>query len=295
MPAGYPNRPGPIDKQIKSHAENHTGIVIFDKTEPRSIYNLVAAKFQEAIERVNPEYYKWTPKGLEKHADLDERDYRLRISFWQEYYNTQDKFLNKISLPGVARGICTMEYLYSTVFFSPIKLAWILYPPANYTKAMEEMLDLSMRNLRDVLMLDHNIPLPPSGDTHTKTGHVRARFDLGLIREKIKIFALLDNRLKGAAIQRVEMSGEHKHAHMNINTTTQEAAQSLDEINAEIERIEKTTGKSLSGGLNVESLSNAVHRVAHKMEVRSDREDPEGYTDHDVLGGTVPSHMKEKK
>lgn len=227
MPVGFPKTPGPLNRQIKSHAENHSGMCIFDKVDPRSVYNLVPAQVQEAIERVNPEYYKWSEKALEKHADLDVRDYRLRLAFWNEYYETQDKFKKNMAMGKVLIGVCTNAYWYDCVLEDPLKLAWILYPPANYTKAMEEILDLSMRQMRNIMTLNHK----------KKTG-----YDIALIKEKIKIFALIDNRVRGAVLQKVRVDQQSVHAHIHqgtgVDTRSQEAPKSIEEINKEIYRIE---------------------------------------------------------
>jgi len=223
MPAGFPKTPGPLNRQIKAHAENHSGICIFDKVEPRSVYNLVPAAVQEAIENVNPEYYKWSEKALEKHAQLDVRDYRLRLAFWNEYYETQDKHKKGMAMGRMIMGVCTNAYWYEEILPNPLKLAWILYPPANYAKAMEEILDLSMRQMRNIMTLNHN----------RKSG-----FDIPLIKEKIKIFALIDNRVRGSVLQRVRVDQQAVHAHMHqtsgVQTRSQEAPKSIEELNNEI-------------------------------------------------------------
>lgn len=237
MPAGFPKTPGPLNRQINSLAENHTGICIFDKVEPRSVYNLVPPGVQEAIENVNPEYYRWTEKVLEKHANLDVRDYRVRLSFWNEYYETQDKFKKSMSISKMLMGVCSNEYFYKEILPNPLKLAWVLYPPANYAKAMEEILDVSMRQMRNIMSLNHN----------KKSG-----YDIPLIKEKIKIFALIDNRVRGSVLQRVKVDKQAVHAHMHqtsgVHTNSQNAPKSIEELNSEILKLESN---ATPGGIGV--------------------------------------------
>ena len=88
---------------------------------------------------------------------------------------------------------------------------------------MEEMLDLGLREMRKILKM------PSNG----KKGA-----NLPVIREKIKIVALIQNRMQGSVVQRVQSHNKSEHVH--VHTKTQEAPKSLDEINKEIRSIERT-------------------------------------------------------
>lgn len=240
MPSGLPQKPGRLDQSLNSHAENHTGIVIFDKVDPRSVYNLVSADMQEAIERVNPEYYRWSLKAIEKHAGPDSTLAQLRVAFWREYNYTQDNWLRSISLHSVTRGVCSKGYFYDKVLPDPLKLAYVLYPVVDMQVAMEEMMDLGLREMRKILLM------PNSG---------KGGANLPVIKEKIKIVALLQNRLQGAVVQRVEKRTAVVSTH--INSKTQEAPKSLQEIEREIRQIERTAKEAVkpSGSYGEESLN----------------------------------------
>lgn len=209
--------------KFASHAENHTGVTIFDKTEPRSVYNLVSEDMQRAIENVHPDLFTWSEKALERHAKLEVRDYQLRIAFWREYNIAQDKMRPIISIHAVCHGVCSKRYFYDKVLTDFKKLAWVLYPPADYTVAMQELLDLSTREMRKVLAM----PIK------TKKGGV----DHALIREKIKLHLALENRVKGAVVKSVAVAGRVQHEQISSGERTV-APKSLEQIEKEIRALE---------------------------------------------------------
>ena len=226
-------KPGPLSKQIKSKSENLTGVTIFDKSEPRSVYNLVSPIMQEAIENVDPTFFDFAFKTIERNLNPEVRDYQLRIAFWREYYESQDNWRRSISLNAITKGVCTQKYLYEDVFKDPLRLAFILYPVTDLAVAMHEMEDLGLREMRKILVM------PNTG----KKGH-----NLAVIREKIKIFALIQNRNRGSIMQRVQSHTRTENFH--IHAKTQEAPKSLAEIQKEIRKIELTS----SSIKNVECL-----------------------------------------
>lgn len=205
----------------ESRSERSTGLILFDPAEPRSVYNLVPAKMREALDRVNPNIWQYSLKALTKHAKVDERLAQLRVSFWHEYNRTQDLFKKNISMTQVMHGICSHEYFYQSILKDQMKLAYLMYPTTDYIAAMQEMQDLAMREMRKILLL------PNAGKNGTS-----------IVREKIKIFALLDNRLRGAVPKHIKKESQHLHAHMKIDQ--QAAPKSVEDIQREINRIERT-------------------------------------------------------
>lgn len=214
--------------QIESHAENHTGVTIYDKEEPRSVYNLVSAQVQAAIENISPYLYSWSEKALERHAKLETRDYQLRLSFWNEYNFAQDNFKPTMSIDKITRGVCSKQYFYETVLRDYKKLAWILYPPSDYTITNQELFDRSTREIRRILQM----PI-------TKKGKV----DHALIREKVKIHLALENRVKGAVVKNIAVAARHQHSVAAGGSAT-EAPKSLQEIEKEIKQLEAKTKTS---------------------------------------------------
>ena len=69
----------------KSKSERDLGILIYDKDDPFSVYNLVSEEFRQAMDAI-PDYMKeYGEKGLDNSKALNVKDYQLRISFWREY------------------------------------------------------------------------------------------------------------------------------------------------------------------------------------------------------------------
>lgn len=236
--------PGPLSKQAKTLSENTTGITIFSKTDPRSVYNLVPVAMQEAMDQVDPKFYEFKFGSIEKHMKPDIRDYQLRVAFWREYNHTQDNWKRSISLHAVMKGICSADYLWKKVLKDPMKVAFLLYPVVDMQASMEEMMDLSLREMRKILKMPNN-------------GAKGA--NMPVIREKIKIFALIQNRLQGSVLQRVAID-QRVQANINTSTTTQEAPKSLQEINREIKQIERTSKQAAypSGGQERKQLETVA-------------------------------------
>jgi len=228
MPVGIPkNRDetrGSKEEPDFHQGEKHTGITIFDKSEPRSVYNLVSKEVQASIDKVNPRFWEYSFKALEKNARPDATLSQLRVAFWHQYNETQDKFRPKISLTRVMYGICSKQHFYN-ILQDQIKVAYLLYPTTDYISGMQEMHDLAMREMRKILVM------PNKGAKGA---------NLPIIKEKIKLFALLENRLRGSVPVRVQRDERHVHAHIQVNETHQEAPKSLEAIDTEIRRIERT-------------------------------------------------------
>lgn len=232
MAKGIPNplgeSRGHVTEIDDSHGETHTGITIFDKSEPRSVYNLVTNEMQACIDRVNPNIWGYSFKALEKHARPDATLAQLRVAFWHQYNEAQDKWKGSISLTRVFHGICSKPHFYKYLN-DQLSLAYMLYPTTDYIASMKEMHDLSLREMRKILTM-------PNGG---KKGA-----NLPIIREKIKIWALLENRLRGAVPVRVQQDSRHLHVHAGqsqINDQHQAAPKSLKEIEKEINKIGRTT------------------------------------------------------
>ena len=242
MPSGTPK---PTDEtrgrtelapDEKTRGEEHTGITIFDPSEPRSVYNLVPNEVREAMKRVHPDVWHYSFPNLEKRAKVDATLAQLRVAFWHEYNHVQDMFKDRIIMSNVTRNICSKPTLYSYLR-DQFKCAYLFYPTVDYNSAMLEMQDLALREMRKILKL------PNMGNKGA---------NMPIIREKIKIAALLENRLRGVQPRRVN----HHHtlaasapAPMKDVTQTvghEKAPQSLKDIEAEIKRIEKTVDTATS-------------------------------------------------
>jgi len=269
MPSGHPlptdqtRGRKELEEGEETRGEKHTGITIFDKSEPRSVYNLVPTEVQEAIDRVHPNIWDYSFKNLEKHAKVDSTLAQLRVSFWHQYTVAQDLFKPRIPLVTVMNGICTKPTFYSYLR-DQYKCAYLFYPTVDYIAAMMEMQDLALREMRKILKM------PNAGNKGA---------NMPVIREKIKIFALLENRLRGTVPKRLEAYHSHQHTLESGPTMKdvtsmvghQEGTKSLKDIEAEIRRIDRTVTTEVAKATLAEEESPGSNEEAPMA--RSDSHD----------------------
>ena len=105
-----------------------------------------------------------------------------------------------MGVKNICRGICDPKYMYDHLFHKPKKMAYILYPPTDYVRALEEMLDLSMREVREILTA-------PNFNDDGKANYQ-------IMKLKLQVHDKLENRLKGVVSKKIEaVSYTHLRAH----------------------------------------------------------------------------------
>lgn len=236
MTTGRPKQPH--SRYPLSKAEKERAVSIFNEGDPEALINMVGPEVKEAIKSINPVFLTWSEKALAKHAELDPRDHRIRISMWDDYNQAKEEGRDTININRILNGVCTKGYFYQSVLKDPKKLAWIFYPPADYTKYMQECLYLAMGNIRDIL----SQPIR-SGD-----GKLNHR----LIDQQIKIWEKVESRVKGAIPQALNIN--QRSMNVNINQTQKLSnPKDIKEIEAEIARLE---GKEVPKEIEVKSNEN---------------------------------------
>lgn len=138
----------------------------------------------------NPEYLTWDEITFkQKHRDLITLiTMRVRIALWQEF---ELCILNNrnIRVKQIYAGVCT-ETAFQKLIENPIRLAFILLAPTDYIVTLKEAHEAGLDKLRELL-------------------NAKIIDDEGYMNPKaadmvIKAFALIDARLKGAIVQRVD-------------------------------------------------------------------------------------------
>jgi hypothetical protein len=234
-------------------------ITVFDHDNPRSLINIVPERVSERIKEIPPELFQLEPKELEKLTPKKEftlTDSRLRTAFWIEYGRSQEVMKN-MRMDNVYGGICTAPYFYQTVLLDKVRLAYILQPPTNYNIAMEEALHLGVDRLREILdlpIIDENgKPNPKVADVILKT------------------VQMLDMRVKGAIIQRIEQKNLNVSVDAKKMNNQIDEAQSVDEIDRKLRELEEKANK-VKGYIPQEIVIEAV-KLNKKDEDASDSED----------------------
>lgn len=161
---------------------------------------------------------------IKQSARPNKLDHTLRLGFWKEYDQAQHEN-RKMNMPLIHAGICEKPQ-FSQIWRFPHKVAWITNRPMAYDVMMSEALEFGISQLRDILELDHS-----------KEG---GKIDTKLIEAKIKIVKMLDDRVKGAVLQRIEQ----KTLGVNVHTTDKQVASlamagSMEEIERKLADLRK--------------------------------------------------------
>lgn len=152
-------------------------------------------------------------------------DHRLRVSFWGEYAAAQLRH-RPIRASYIFSGICSRQYFYEAILKNPLRMAWLLCQPVDYTKALDEILHKGLEELRAVLAMDNRLQGKPNTP---------------LIMAKLEIVKFVDMRVKGSIVQR-QM---HLHASTKeIKARIGDVPESMEELDAQLKELEeKARGK----------------------------------------------------
>jgi hypothetical protein len=205
-------------------------IEIWDRTNPRSVLNLVTPVIADSIlqaSRAKPELFLMDEQTLRKVLscnDITPTDSRLRMKFWNEYERAQSDG-NSMGVAYIISGVCTKPYFYDRYLRSPVKVAWMMCPPANYIVMAEEALSFGLSRMRDILEMD---------DTDAK-----GKPNVKLLELKVKITAMLDARVKGSVIQQsVQVQYDAGHIKQAIGLET------MEELDKRIKQLEGADRRS---------------------------------------------------
>lgn len=155
---------------------------------------------------------------------------RMRMSLWQEYessrYNSRKMYFTK-----VYAGICS-EQAARKMIRDPEKLAFIICPPPDYLVVLKEAHTAGLNALRDILAArvvdEDGYLIPRAADV------------------VIKAFALLDLRLKGAVVQKMDTRILSKSESVNYTVKSEIPSghlggpMDMEEIDKELEKARKT-------------------------------------------------------
>jgi hypothetical protein len=213
----------------------------WNRTEPRALINLVppgVAAHLMTASGSHSDYFGQAERDLYQRLKSDgfqpnATDNRLRLAFWNEYERAQTH-QDKMNVDSIIDGVCSRSYFYGRYLTNAAKVAWLSTPPASYKVIAEEALAFGYEQLREIL------DLPIKNET---TG----RLDVKLMELKAKIVAMLDVRVKGAVVQKVEQ----KNMNLNVSTSDGQVAkmaigQSMSDIEKRLKELERRERKALN-------------------------------------------------
>lgn len=247
-------------------------VVLVDESDPRSLINMAPKEFADCIKDLayeHPEYLNQDERTLAKlyrtqrdaglvtkeAADMGAMENRIRVAFWLEYNRCQDNRGAKMNISNVCAGLCTRAYFSNVIMKSPTKLAWVLTPPISYTNAMEEALIYGVEKIRDILDVEIK---DSKGQVNVKAADVL-----------LKTVQFLDQRVKGAVVQKVDTRSLIVHA--NGNQPKESAPLTIDQVKEQLEQLERKT-KEVNGR---QSPRGTAPLESHEPIVLPPEESPE--------------------
>lgn len=207
-------------------------IVMLDKNDERSLVNLVPPKVKEAILRVaeeNPEYLELNERYLHKVLEPSDSDDKVRLSFWKEYNRAQD-FEQNMKMVNVY-GLLMSNENFFLLLRDNKRVAWMIKPPEEYMISLEASLNHGKDNLNKLMKMK----------LFDEQGNLK-KTEANIF---IKAYELLDNRVKGAVVQKIEQKTASLHVHQKVGTT-EEDAKLLEQLRKQQESIIEIAGGETS-------------------------------------------------
>lgn len=174
-------------------------VVLLDKEDPRALINLVPARFKDAIINLAENYEELLTESeveLKETVKPDVLDDRLRVAFWHEYVSAQDSG-RRLKLGNVYSELCSDKHFYTKILPNHSKIAWIICRPANYMMSLEASLNNGKNTLDKIMRM--NI-FNEEGELHIQKAKIF-----------LQAYELLDNRVRGSVIQRIEQKTQTVH------------------------------------------------------------------------------------
>lgn len=248
---------------------------VFDGDNPFSLLELCPPAVKAAIERLDPKYYKMSELELRRFAKPSAEIARLRMSFWDEYLRASEDKRN-MDVRAITRGVCSHNYFYEVVLANENWLGYITIPPSDYQLAIREMLELSWDRIREVLLLPitEKVPMKTSVYNEEKKRYetfceIVEKPNTKLIGEIRQITNMLDLRIKGAVLQRMQI----EQRNLNINASADDPNVFLaDATMAQLESMEKKIARMRGEMNDVEKLDAAKDII----EISQTEQTPDG-------------------
>lgn len=201
-------------------------IDLWDRTNERAVINQVPPRVQEAFivaSQKEPELFGIDERDLFTRLRNTRRtpsptDNRIRLAFWFEYDQAQLQ-ARKFEIKRAFGGVCGEAYFYQSFITNSARLAWLLTPPTDYVIKTQEALDFGLDRLRDIL--------------EREPVNAKGQFDVRLAELQAKITWMLEQRVKGAVVTKIEQ----KTFGVNVHTSDKQVANALmDGSMAELDR-----------------------------------------------------------
>lgn len=193
----------------------------------KSLYTLLyrCTAFQETMLKVQAEYSDYLDMEdspfKKKHPDkINRMVQRIRVMIWQEYEQAIYSNRNMIT-QNIYAGTCDRD-TFSRMIADPIKVAFLMRPPADYVAVLKEAHAAGLDKLREIF--DAKI-IDEDGWLNPKAADI-----------VLKAYALLDARLKGAVIQRVDQRVLNAKVNISTDGNITPALTDMDVLELELQK-----------------------------------------------------------
>lgn len=185
-----------------------------------------------------------TEAQLKKAVDPDATLCRLRLRFWEEFYDCLPKG-KKVAIAQVVKGACSRDFFFEVVCRDPKMLAWVFTPPVDHLVSMKETADLGLNEMREVMLLPNVILERKYGKNGELVAEVE-KADSALLSTKIKILENLLNRVYGA----VPQTNQNLHLHAKADGAPDPMkleASSIEDLERIESKINRLLGEAAGG------------------------------------------------
>ncbi len=213
---------GLSEKEFQGKHAQKEVIDFWGELAPESFVHRLPPTIKKAVLEIPAYLLLMSEDELERRLDPDELTSQMRIAFWDQYEVMQLTNKKTIHIEAVHANICSKEFFYRFFLKDHKKMAWMLKPPPNYDIRAKSLLDLGYRQMAKVLRM-------PLQDAKGKVDHT-------IIEKMLKITMMLDQRVKGAVIQKMQVHQKTENVHHH----TREAIPSGGlPAQSELEKIER--------------------------------------------------------
>jgi hypothetical protein len=230
---------------------------LFERENPRSLINIAPEVFKAGLEHSSVRLYlKKDEKSLEKIVKPTPTLNRLRQRFWIEFDLAQDQN-RKMKAENIWMGVCSLDLFLSVVEKFKYQ-AWILMPLPRYDDIIEEALHAGLNRVREIFdfPLYEKKEVKRNGIPQLITVPNYKAADLML-----KTVKMLDDRVKGGVVQKIEQTNKNLHLHSNADGNVRSVENENDLIEAEIKRLEKKISGNKAKVIEAEIVDGTTEKA----------------------------------
>lgn len=245
--------------------EHHEGLSPLAPNNPYSIFNMVPPKMQRALEALDKRLLLNSERNLRRNCNITPEICRLRINLWDSYNKAMDMGQSKIPMYEIIKGACSQALFEEVVLTNPNTLAYVCVPPADYQLTLRDLLDFGWDRLRETLEQDifkERVVRVGQNADGTPEYKTFKEVNVPLVAEMRAIVQMLDLRVKGAILQKVQVQSH------NITQTIEGTSNFNDATLEQLEAMERRVKKLSKSFDDVEE--QGVLDAAQTIEAEED-------------------------